>query len=379
MASSRRPLPAELSLPQVDLVEREATIPVVAERSSSAAEPSSSIHDALLDPDRIAALSLCDRGLTTYNPDSFLADGLRVRGRNLGLIAAPMILLFCWGVAWGILLDHFEPARALLLPLGDVFAPLLTTVSFLLVFRLGRAAVRFWDARAACGKMVELCRVLASDTGVVCASVPELRDEFARWIGVFPIAVKNFLRPAGPSHDRAAEIGTLLTAAETDELLNPDIYAPILVLNRMRQAAFRVSAEIHTDTAVRSLVYRELNEGINTLTGAFGACERINATPLPFVYVAHLRTFLLVYLGIWYMEALAAHGWPALPGLVLSSWALLGIEAAAIECERPFRRRSNHLPLGRFAVVTARNVAQTLKNTAHAPASHSQALRNVKV
>jgi len=30
------------------------------------------------------------------------------------------------------------------------------------------------------------------------------------------------------------------------------------------------------------------------MAGAWGAMERINATPLPFAYVVHLRTFLVL-------------------------------------------------------------------------------------
>ena len=109
-------------------------------------------------------------------------------------------------------------------------------------------------------------------------------------------------------------------------------------------------------------MYLRNSSGVSLCAGFF-VLTKVNATPLPFVYVAHLRTFLLVYLALWYLEALASHGWAALPGVALSSWALLGIEAAAIECERPFRRRANHLALGRFCVVVAENVAQTLVDT----------------
>ena len=35
-----------------------------------------------------------------------------------------------------------------------------------------------------------------------------------------------------------------------------------------------------------------MEEHICTLTGAMGAMERINNTPLPFAYVSHLRTCL---------------------------------------------------------------------------------------
>ena len=43
------------------------------------------------------------------------------------------------------------------------YALLLTPLSFLLVYRLNRSAVRFYDARAAAGKLIESCRVLAGE------------------------------------------------------------------------------------------------------------------------------------------------------------------------------------------------------------------------
>ena len=86
----------------------------------------------------------------------------------------------------------------LLGPIQQVFSPMLAAISFLLVFRLSRAAVRYWDARAAAGKMVELCRGIVSETAVCCAHNPEQRRAIARWSAVFPIAVKNFLRPDPP-------------------------------------------------------------------------------------------------------------------------------------------------------------------------------------
>ena len=67
-----------------------------------------------------------------------------------------------------------------------------------------------------------------SSAAVTCASQPALLDGFARWICVFPVAVKNFLRPAIQDNragetrrgKQRAELGSLLTDAEADELLN---------------------------------------------------------------------------------------------------------------------------------------------------------------
>jgi len=92
--------------------------------------------------------------------------------------------------------------------------------------------------------------------------------------------------------------------------------------------------------------------------------ERIGNTPLPFAYVAHLRTTLVLYLGLWYVSMLSRFGPVVLPGLLLTSWALLGIEAAAVECSSPFQRKPNHLRLGRACSEVAQCVAQTLAESA---------------
>ena len=46
---------------------------------------------------------------------------------------------------------------------------------------------------------------------------------------------------------------------------------------------------------------------VDDLTGAWGAMERIGNTPLPFAYVAHLRTTLVLYLGLWRARAARAN------------------------------------------------------------------------
>ncbi|KAL1504425.1 hypothetical protein AB1Y20_010831 [Prymnesium parvum] len=332
--------------------------------------PPSEIPAAIVEQLRLDELSDCDSSVIGYDPASFLMI-FRLRGRNMAVILKPLGCLAAWGALWALVFSLLDPVRRAMLPLEDLIAPLLPPVSFLLVFRLGRAAVRFWDSRAAMGKLVEVCRVLASTAAVCCASHAELREGIARWTCVFPIAVKNFLRPLrkqGVSPElrlknRRIEVGGLLSEPEFDELVRADSYGPIFVLNRLRQLAFRASVELEVDAPLRAIIFRQMNEHLDTLTGAWGAMERINGTPLPYVYIAHLRTFLVVYLLIWALQAIAHHGALALPVVLAVSWGFLGIEAAAVECERPFLWGANHLKLGTMCIVVARNVAQTLRDT----------------
>ena len=362
--------PADVRPPAWVEVTRAASLP------SSQTQGRAPLVKSILDAKRLDALAACDGHIVSYDPKSYLII-FRLRGRNLTHAIKPLACLLIWSILWGVLFSQFPSLQSSMLDVGDLTAPLLTPVSFLLVFRLGRAAVRFWDARAATGKLVEICRTMSSTALVGCASCPEVADLFARYLCVFPMAVKEFLRgterrrgwtPERRRQKQRSEMGALLLDSEINEVVDgpisdSNLTGPILVLNRLRQLAFRASKEVDADANVRAMLFNQLNSQIDTLTGAWGAMERINATPLPYVYVSHLRTFLIIYLAIGEMDTLARYGWPALPSLVFISWALLGIESAAVECERPFRWQANHLTLGKMCIVVSKCVAQTVSDT----------------
>eukprot|EP00960_Hanusia_phi_P025266 741946-Hanusia_phi.AAC.1 len=67
------------------------------------------------------------------------------------------------------------------------------SMTFLITFRLNRAAVRYYESRAFCGKLVEMCRSLATHY-VTYYEEDEGRDECLRWVLAYPVAVKNYLR-----------------------------------------------------------------------------------------------------------------------------------------------------------------------------------------
>lgn len=66
-------------------------------------------------------------------------------------------------------------------PYSAGYSLVLTVVGFLLVFRLNRAAIRFWDSRTAWGKLVEAGRLLAEQACVHCSHDVALRDDIIRW------------------------------------------------------------------------------------------------------------------------------------------------------------------------------------------------------
>lgn len=262
---------------------------------------------------------------------------------------------------------------------------------------------RYWDSRSAMGKLIEVCRTFISTAVVGCQACKmpdppptvnivahvhneddakkELVRQFARWTCVFPVAVRNFLRPESRDEFEACCKGSMGCCNKRMKVLDTTVVSPdliglislkearelykspfqtIFVLNKMRTLAWDASEIAGASSSKQAMLYRQLNESIDILTGAWGAMERINLTPLPFVYVAHLRTFLMLYLSLWHISSIALNGWVCIPPLMIASWGLLGIEAAAVECERPFHWNKNHLALGKMGVVVAKNVHQTL-------------------
>ena len=212
--------------------------------------------------------------------------------------------------------------------------------------------------RAAAGKMVEMCRVVASATLIAAPhEYPHLlqhRDELLRWTVAFPVSVKNYLRAEA---GRAGELEGVLPAEECGPLLAA-AHQPLHCLHKMRVAACRIALGSPFEPTLASALHADIIASVATLTGAMGAMERINNTPLPFAYAAHVRLFLLLYLVFVAAVLLPVCGWLTIPAMAMLSFALLGTETAATECERPFKCRADHLPLERYCLTVSDNVAQ---------------------
>lgn len=172
-----------------------------------------------------------------------------------------------------------------------------TTLGFLLVFRLNRAAERFWQARLFWGQIVVLVRTLVSGLLVHGSGAPTQRDEALRWLAAFPLTAKDFIRGEAMHHPDA--YAGILSVEELSNLQR-NSHAPLYAAHEVRRnlnTMFRVSAE--TNPAYAASWAHQMNfmeDQLNRLLEAEGGLERIKGTPLPLVYVSHLRTFMLINL-----------------------------------------------------------------------------------
>mmetsp|Transcript_17289 Transcript_17289/g.24423 ORF Transcript_17289/g.24423 Transcript_17289/m.24423 type:complete len:296 (+) Transcript_17289:129-1016(+) len=237
---------------------------------------------------------------------------------------------------------------------------LTTTLGFLLVFRLNRGAVRWWDTRSMWGIIVEETRNLATSILEYTSHDPKNRDMAISWLMGFLISSKQFIR--GENYIPEDEVAGFLNndqIASMNQSNHPAIYAASEIRHSL-ELALHVTA--HTPAglgAAQSSQMRHMERSIQRLLAQTGGMERVKSTPLPIVYVSHLRSFLFLYLlSLPYLYA-KDWGWYTIPTTCLFSFALLGIDGAATECERPFNKnRPNHLDMEAYCITAMENIQQ---------------------
>ena len=233
-------------------------------------------------------------------------------------------------------------------------------LSFLLVFRLNRAAARFWEARKCWGALVGIGRTMVSGILSHGGHNPTVRDETIRWTAATAIYTMVFMRG-----ERQVPEGMLAGILNEEDmtLVEQVPHMPLYTTERIREALqrlFRVTAETPLSLAQAWTVQRDRLEGeLNEFMTSYGTMERIRSTPLTIVYVAHLRTFLLLHLLLFPYVFGPVQKWATIPLTMITAFAFLGIEGASMEVENPFRKgRVNSLNMDAFAQALIQNIQQ---------------------
>lgn len=294
-----------------------------------------------------------------------------LEGRALDRIAVPWMLTTINAVVWTLVaelvLPPMDPERSMLF---EAFFSLVmnTTLAFLLVFRLNRSAERFWIARANWGAIVAMGRSITSSVLVHGKHDPRNRDDTIRWVAAFAISTMHFMRGIKTIVPDTVAVAGILRDDELKELqeaTHPPLYAADSIRFHLNELFGVVETTpfgiAHNRTQQLILVEQQLNSMMNEE----GAMERIKGTPLPLVYVTHLRTFLMMFLltvpYIW----VPALGYFTIPVTMLAAFAMLGLEGAADEVEAPFRKdRTNHLNMDAYCLLLLSNILQKIQQDA---------------
>jgi len=295
------------------------------------------------------------------------ACSCNLRARALDAFVAPLALVNVVSVAWTLsaqtsaLPERITEARAL----DGAYALTFSAMGFLLVFRLSRAALRWWSCRAAFGAIVAGVRDFVDVTLIYGGEdgndeSESAVDDAVAWACAFASASKAFLR--GERVVERNETVGILSDEDRDAVMNAE-HPPLFCISMCRRAVRRLFGRGSSSNSIRDASLREeLHGQLAFLALQEGALERLRATKVPEIYVVHLRTFLCLYLISMPFVFVNRWGYGTIPAVACVSFALLGIEGAATECEIPFQaNRHNHLRMDAYVAGCFANVSAMLE------------------
>jgi putative membrane protein len=274
---------------------------------------------------------------------SFSGTALRHAGmRMLALTVFAVIIQFIYeaGITLGGLdMDHIfglEPVE---------HAVLGSLLGFLVVFRMNASNNRYWEGRTLWGQIINSSRNLVrfgvehTDGG----------SELADLVSGYVITVRRSLQSHMDTHETEAFLSEA-TRAEVERFGNP----PTAVAAAISEWIARHEREGQLD----SQKVRHMEDQLSKLVDAQGGCERIQKTPLPFVYVVMIKQLILVYLVTLPIAVCNHCGWwsPVLVAIV--SLGLFGMEEASVETEDPFGTGENCLDMTTYTLTVARDTGQ---------------------
>eukprot|EP00934_Nitzschia_sp_Nitz4_P006552 Nitzschia sp. Nitz4//scaffold58_size112336//30470//31967//NITZ4_004023-RA/size112336-augustus-gene-0.2-mRNA-1//1//CDS//3329554959//6542//frame0 len=233
-----------------------------------------------------------------------------------------------------------------------------SSLAFLLVFRLNRCAMRFWEARGLWGNVTHITRNLVGNILMYGKHSPRHRDMAIRWAAAFCVATMHFIRS---EHDYdPAELHGFLTADQIRRMQDAN-HAPLYTASMVRfylQKIFQINSRTLPATAhVYAIQMNAIEQLVTQLVQQVSGMEKIRSTPLPIAYVTHLRTILFMYCAILPYIWVRDWKWATIPLVTFTAFALFGIEGVSSEVEIPFdRSRSNHLALDAYCLVTLSSV-----------------------
>jgi putative membrane protein len=205
-------------------------------------------------------------------------------------------------------------------------------LSLLIVFRTNTANQRYWESRSHWGMIVNTCRNLAR----IGAAYAPPADELARLLTAYVVVLKenlrgtrdwNLVRPLLPGR-----VFEQMTAAR-----NP----PALLARSLSEWVQRRLGEGKLDTYQAM----EMERLVCVLLDQQGGCEKIQKTPLPFVYATLIKQLLFLYLFSLPFVLATKLGYAAPLVVTVVGLGMMGIEEAGVEIENPFGLDPNNLPL----------------------------------
>lgn len=299
-----------------------------------------------------------------YDPRDWRSHLFDVEGSMLREILGRLTLCMLWSVgvvAYSNLSGHHLEVSPMVHTLVGV------ALGLLLVFRTNASYDRFWEGRKIWGSIINESRNLGRAARVyLLPTAPDLAHRIALWTAAFGRSSMHGLRAErglGPAHDHLPpeEVRAALAAP----------HVPLHVAARISEAL----VEARDRGVLSDYVLMRVDQNVQLLVDYIGACERIVKTPLPFVYVVHVRRALLLYCYTLPFVLVGLYGWWTILVVLLAAYTFLGIEEIGVEIENPFSYGANDLPLENYCGTIERDVLGVLELpplSADAPAAPAE-------
>ena len=243
----------------------------------------------------------------------------------------------------------------------DVLSLLTIGMTYLIGVRVSLSYDRYYEARKKWGMMVNRTRDLARQFhGYIGDAVDPgavLRKDCTRWTIAFVYACKQHLR----WEDRVPDLRAAGLLSD-DELarLEGSRHMPNYCMDQLTRC---VAAVRRHPAAGGGFLFRAMDENIQSFEDQIGACERILKTPVPFSFVLHLRSMILLNVACLPLWLMGKVGWMAIPVTCFYGYMLTGLEDLGNSIENPFRKNWHALPLdgicetikGNLLEIQARN------------------------
>ncbi|MFO0952496.1 MAG: bestrophin family ion channel [Isosphaeraceae bacterium] len=283
-----------------------------------------------------------------YDPYHWTSHLLDIEGSMVREIIGRVALCTTFGL--GVVVLHYMVRTIDISPTTHTLVGV--ALGMLLVFRTNASYDRFWEGRRMWGSIINESRNLARGTKTyVAPAAPDLAEAIALWTSAFPYAAMSALRDVpgiGPVRDGLPpELVREVLAAK---------HIPLAVATKISQNL----AEAHRRGVISDILLTYLDQNPQLLMDYLGSCERIYRTPLPFVYVVHLRRALFLYCYSLPFALVSLYGWWTVVIVFVLSYTFFGIEEIGVEIENPFGLDSNDLPLTKFCQMIERDVRDAL-------------------
>lgn len=288
-----------------------------------------------------------------YDTRNWARNLFLLKGTVAPRIASRVLLFTCWSA----LVVAFNQLVRPVAVSSTVHTLVGVALGLLLVFRTNASYERFWEGRKLWAGIVSASRNLGRMTVAYLRTEPGLVEAIILWGIAFSHATMNSLRGErrlGPSAAR----------------LPQDNVAKVLAAPHVPTAvALRISDELAgawKSGCTSDRIATSIESNVQFLVDCLGGCERIQNTPLPFAYVAHLRLALFLYCATLPFALVEIFGWTTVLDTLLIVYILFGIEEIGVEVENPFGHDYNDLPLDELCGTIERELLALIQDRCRA-------------